>query len=234
MAVLRDKDSFRTRFLVWGIPKVFFTVSHLLFRSCRIRYLAKEHEDQFLRRGEPICFAGFHQGMIYLPFHFRDRDGVIMVSASRDGDLIAHTMALFGLRSARGSAKRGGDEALRAMIAEVNRSRCSAGMIVDGPLGPPGVAKRGAILLARETGLPIVPGNWWAKPHVAFKSWDRTIVPLPFSRMVFAFEEAMHVPADADEDEMERLRAELTVRLERARQVACAALGDAFVERPPD
>ena len=166
MAVLRDSDSFRTRFLVWGIPKFFYWFSHLLFRSCRITYLGKEHEDQFLRRGHAICFAGDHQGMLYLPFHFRDRDGVVMVSASRDGDLIAHTMARFGLRSARGSSKHGGDAALQAMIDEVNAARCSAGMIVDGPLGPAGIAKRGVILLARETGLPIVPGNWWARPRL--------------------------------------------------------------------
>jgi lysophospholipid acyltransferase (LPLAT)-like uncharacterized protein len=223
MAVLRDADSLRTRILVWGIPRVYFALSQLLFRSCRISYVGKEHEDQFLRRGEPICFAGFHQGMLYLPFHFRDRDGVVMVSASRDGDLIAHTMARFGLRSARGSSRRGGEDALRAMIDEVNASRCSAGMIVDGPLGPAGIAKRGALVLARDTGLPIVPGNWWARPHVAFGSWDRTIVPLPFARMVFAFEPALHVPRDAGDDEIERLRVELTARLERARATARAA-----------
>lgn len=225
MSVLRKHKPLSTRILAWSIPKLFFGFSHLLFRSCRMTFIGKEHEDQFLRRGEPIIFAGFHQGMLYLPFHFRDRDGVVMVSASRDGDLIAHTMAIFGLRSARGSSRHGGDEALQAMIAEVNRSRCSAGVIVDGPRGPAGVAKRGVILLARDTGLPIVPGNWWARPHIEFGSWDRTIVPLPFARMVFAFEPAMHVPPDADEAMVESLRVELTARLERARETARAACG---------
>jgi lysophospholipid acyltransferase (LPLAT)-like uncharacterized protein len=223
MALLRDRTSLPTRVLVWSIPRLFFGLSHLLFRSCRITYLGKEHEDQFLRRGEPICFAGFHQGMLYLPFHFRDRDGVVMVSASRDGDLIARTMGMFGLRSARGSTRHGGDQALQAMIDAVNASHGSAGLIVDGPRGPAGIAKRGAILLARATGLPIVPGNWWATPHVEFGSWDRTIVPLPFARMVFAFEPAMHVPADADDATVETLRVELTARLERARATAFAA-----------
>jgi lysophospholipid acyltransferase (LPLAT)-like uncharacterized protein len=85
-----------------------------------------------------------------------------MVSASRDGDLIAQTMALFGLRSARGSSSGRGGDALRAMIAEVKSTGCSAGMIVDGPRGPFGIAKRGVIELARETGLPIVatPKRW--------------------------------------------------------------------------
>ncbi|MBX3026875.1 lysophospholipid acyltransferase family protein [bacterium] len=223
MALLRKRTSLPTRLLVWSIPKLFFGCSHLLFRSCRITYLGKEHEDEFLRRGEPICFAGLHQGMLYLPFHFRDRDGVVMVSASRDGDLISRTMGMFGLRSARGSTRHGGAEALQAMIREVNDARCSAGVIVDGPRGPAGIAKRGAILLARATGLPIVPGTWWATPHLEFGSWDRTIVPLPFARMVFAFEPALHVAPDADDAEVEALRIELTARLERARATALAA-----------
>jgi lysophospholipid acyltransferase (LPLAT)-like uncharacterized protein len=223
LAVLRDRSSIRTRVLAWAVPKAFFYLSHALFRSCRIRYIGKEHEDVFLRERRPICFAGFHQGMIYLPFHFRDRDGVVMVSASRDGDLIAHTMARFGLRSARGSSKRGGTDALNAMIDEVNASRCSAGMIVDGPQGPAGIAKVGVLRLARATGLPIVPGNWWAEPHIAFGSWDKTMVPLPFARMVFAFEPSITVPPDADDAELERLRVELTARLERAHKAARAA-----------
>lgn len=219
---IRKRRSLWRRALRWLVPKLFFVASYAIFRSCRIVFLGKEHEDQFLRRGLPIIFAGFHQGMLLLPYHFRDRDGVVMVSASRDGDLIADTMALFGLRAARGSSTRGGRQALDAMIEEVNRARCSAGVIVDGPKGPPGVAKLGAITLARTTGLPIVPGNWWCTHRLAFGSWDRTILPLPFSRIAFAFDEAMTVPADATPDEMERLREELTARLVRARGVAQA------------
>lgn len=236
MAVLRADRPLRTRMLLWGVPKASFALSYLLFRSCRIRFLGKEHEDQFLRRGEPICFAGFHQGMLYLPYHFRDRDGVVMVSASRDGDLIAGTMALFGLRAARGSSRRGGRDALTAMMDEVDASRCSAGIIVDGPLGPAGVAKPGAILLARRTGLPIVPGNWWATGCITFRSWDRTIVPLPFSRLAFAFEEPIIVPPDADDDAIARLRDLLTERLQRARATARAACGqpvDTYGPAPP-
>ena len=225
MAILRDTAAPHIQLARWLVPAVFFWLSHFLFRSCRMRFVGKENEDVYLRAGRPICFAGFHQGLLYLPMHFRDRDGVVMVSASRDGDLIAHTMARFGLRSARGSSKRGGAGALRAMIDEVNASGCSAGMIVDGPRGPAGVAKHGALKLARATGLPIVPGNWWAKPHVSFGSWDKAIIPLPFARMVFAFEPAIVVPPDATDDDLEDLRVELTARLGRALDAARDACG---------
>jgi lysophospholipid acyltransferase (LPLAT)-like uncharacterized protein len=148
-----------------------------------------------------------------------------MVSASRDGDLIADTIERFGLRAVRGSSGHGGVGALDAMIAGLHAGSVSAGMIVDGPRGPARAAKAGAIALARATGLPIVPGTWWARPVVTFGSWDRTIVPWPFARLVFAFEEPMLVPADVTAADMEVLRNELTRRLGVARKRARAACG---------
>lgn len=219
---LRKRRSRGVRFLRWTAPKLLFGGSHALFASCRIDYLGKQHEDEFLDRSQPILFAGFHEGLLFLPYHFRDRDGVVMVSASRDGDLIADTMALFGLRAARGSSTRGGRAALDAMTDEINATGCSGGIIVDGPRGPASVAKMGAITLARDTGLPIVPGTWCASRMFRLRSWDTTLVPLPFSRMVFAFEPALHVPPDASPAAMEDMRQELTTRLVRARETAYA------------
>lgn len=210
----------------WLLPRLVVVLSYLLFRSCRIRFLGKEHEDQFLERDEQIVFAGLHEGLMMLPYHFRDRrGGVVMVSRSRDGDIIADTIARFGLRPVRGSSSRGGREAVGAMIAALRTSVVSAGIIVDGPKGPPLVAKGGAVALARATGLPIVPGAWWARPAVRFKSWDRTIVPLPFARIVWAFEEPIFVARDANATAMEAHRAALTQRLRAARRRARAALG---------
>lgn len=220
---IRKRQSLRIRLLRWTAPKVLFGTSYALFASCRVSYLGKQHEDQFLHRGQPILFAGLHEGMLLLPYHFRDRDGVVMVSASRDGDLIADTMALFGLRAARGSSTRGGRAALDAMADEINATRCSGGIIVDGPRGPARVAKIGAITLARETGLPIVPGAWCASRVVRLPTWDGTLVPQPFSRLVWAFEPAMHVPPDTPLAAMEVMRLELTDRLVRARATAAAA-----------
>jgi hypothetical protein len=199
-------------------------LSHLLFRSCRVEFVGKEHEDRWLGAGMPIIFAGLHEGLMMLPFHFRDRaGGVVMVSASRDGDIIADTIAHFGLRPVRGSTGHGGRDALEAMATALRDGGMSAGVIVDGPRGPARVAKPGAVLLARATGLPIVPGTWWARPVLRFRSWDRTMVPLPFARIVFAFSESLLVPAAADESDIERLQNELTRRLADARARAQAA-----------
>jgi lysophospholipid acyltransferase (LPLAT)-like uncharacterized protein len=202
------------------VPKLVFVASHLLFRTCRITYVHREYLDGPLARGDRLIFAAFHQGVLFLPYNFRRYDVIVMVSASRDGDLIADTMALFGMHTARGSSTRLGSRALRAMIQEIRRERRNAGIIVDGPKGPPDVAKLGAILLARVTGLAVLPGSWWASRRLELGSWDRTIVPLPFSRLVFVYEAPLSVPRGATADEMEALREELTRRLVRARATA--------------
>ena len=111
------------------------------------------------------------------------------------------------------------------MIAALRTSPVSAGIIVDGPRGPALEAKVGALVIARETGLPVVPDTWWSNRLLRVKSWDRTIVPLPFARIVFAFEEAICVPADATDADLETHRAELTRRLLAARARAQAACG---------
>jgi hypothetical protein len=211
--------------LRWFLPRLVTTLSYAIFRTSRIRFLDKHHEDQFLDAGKAIIFAGLHEGMMMLPYHFRDRTGgVVMVSRSRDGDIIADTVERFGMRAVRGSSGRGGRDALDHMIEALRTTGVSAGVIVDGPRGPALEAKAGAVVLARATGLPIVPGTWWARPLVRGRSWDRTIVPLPFSRIVFAFAEPIVVPRDADDAAMEAARRELTRRLSVARTNAQAAL----------
>lgn len=212
--------------LRWVLPRLVVLLSHAIFRTCRVRFVGKEHEDRFLDAGGQIIFAGLHEGMMMLPYHFRDRArGVVMVSRSRDGDIIADTVEHFGMRAVRGSSGRGGRDALDAMVSALNAGGVSAGVIVDGPRGPALEAKAGAVLLARATGLPVVPGTWWARPIFRVRSWDRTIVPLPFSRIVFAFAPPLLVAADAGPAAVEAARAALTHRLADARaraQAACA------------
>ncbi len=211
--------------LRWLLPRLIQLLSYAIFRTSRFVFLDREHEDRFVRHGGQIIFAGLHEGMMLLPYHFRDRrGGVVMVSRSRDGDLIADTVDRFGLRAVRGSSGHGGRDALDEMTAALRTDAVSAGVIVDGPRGPALQAKSGAILLARATGLPIVPGAWWVRPLLRVGSWDRTIVPLPFSRIAFAFGEPLFVPPDAGAEAIEHARAELTARLAQARARAQAAL----------
>ncbi|MBZ0253787.1 MAG: lysophospholipid acyltransferase family protein, partial [Candidatus Methylomirabilis sp.] len=223
------------------VPRLFWALSYLFFGTTRTRSVDKRHFDRFLARREPIIWACHHQGVLLLPFHLRDPAlgrRLAMVSASTDGDVIVKTMRMFGQSAARGSSTRYGKKALEVMIDMLKEGNAPGAephhglFTVDGPKGPAGVAKLGAIILAKETGLPIVPVNWWASPRIALPNWDRTLLPVPFGRMAIAYEEPIFVPADASPEDMERLRALLEERLHRALENAKAALSGAFPDAP--
>jgi lysophospholipid acyltransferase (LPLAT)-like uncharacterized protein len=149
-----------------------------------------------------------------------------MVSRSKDGEIIARVLKLFGFRSARGSSSRGGKEALQVMIETINREQCSAGLVADAPRGPFGVAKIGIVKLAKDTGLPLIPVMWWAKRKIMFNSWDKTLLPLPFTRIVFFYETPIFVPRDASDERVEEIRAELTGRLNEMHKRAREYFGE--------
>jgi lysophospholipid acyltransferase (LPLAT)-like uncharacterized protein len=131
-----------------------------------------------------------------------------MVSASRDGALLARILELFGVEPVRGSTSRRGPQALRELTTWGERGYDLA-ITPDGPRGPCYVVQDGVMALAQLTGLPIVPVsyhlNWKFRP----KSWDRFQVPLPFARCEVTIGEAVRVPRAASETERERLRQEL-------------------------
>lgn len=222
----KKKYDWKFRLLLAVAPRLFYLVTHAIFRTCRITVIGKENEDQFLRQGKPSLFVSWHQGLLYFVYHFRNRNGLVMVSQSKDGEIIARILKLLGFQSARGSSSRGGKEALQVMIDTINATQCSAGLVADAPRGPFGVAKIGIIKLAKETGLPLLPVMWWAKRKIMFNSWDKGILPLPFTQIVFYYEPPICVPPDASDEQMERARADLTDQLNRMHKQAREYFGE--------
>ena len=214
------KHDWKFRLLLAIVPRLFYIISNVLFRTCRVTVIGKENEDQFLREGKPILFVSWHQGLIYYVFHFRNRNGVVMVSQSKDGEVISRILKRLGFRSARGSSSKGGKQALETMIDMINREQCSGGIVADAPRGPFGIAKIGIVKLAKETGLPLIPVMWWAKRKIIFNSWDRTVLPLPFTQIVFFYDTPIFVPRDATREQLESKRADLTDILNRMHQRA--------------
>lgn len=209
----REKYNWKFRLLLAVGPRLFYLLAHSIYRTCRITVIGKENEDQFLRQGKPSLFVSWHQGLLYYVYHFRNRDGLIMVSRSKDGEIIDRVLKLFGFRSARGSSSRGGKEALQVMIETINRTQCSGGIVADAPRGPFGVAKIGIIKLAKETGMPLIPVMWWADRKIMFNSWDKTLLPMPFSRIIFFYDPPVLVSPETSNERMEEIRVELTDRL---------------------
>jgi lysophospholipid acyltransferase (LPLAT)-like uncharacterized protein len=152
----------------------------------------------------PRLAALFHESMVPCAWLYRDRRYSVAVSRSRDGDLIRSALLALGYAEpARGSSSRGGSAALRQMVRLLGEGTTAA-ILVDGPRGPARVAKTGIIAIARHTGVPIQPVAFSARPAHRLSSWDRSLLPLPFARVVVVYGESMTIPEDTTEDGAEQ------------------------------
>jgi lysophospholipid acyltransferase (LPLAT)-like uncharacterized protein len=212
------------RFLLLSTPWILDLYMRFVDWTSTKTVLHGEHDGLKLR-GDPTVFSTFHQGLLYSIQHFRDRDGVIMASRSRDGDLVAAVLRRFGFRSVRGSDSRYGRGALKAMIAAL-REGASGGMVCDGSRGPYGAVKIGVVALAKHSGRPLVPCGCWMTRKLLLRNWDRTLIPLPFTRICFAYGEPIRVAADATREESEAIRRELAERITALIFEAQEALGE--------
>ncbi len=131
-----------------------------------------------------------------------------MVSASKDGAVMARILEHFGVQPVRGSTSRRGPQALLELTTWAERGYDLA-LVPDGPRGPCGVVQDGIISLAQVTGLPIIPASCHLAWKIRLKSWDRFQVPVPFSRAVIRIGEPLRVPREASESDREILRRKL-------------------------
>ncbi len=115
----------------------------------------------------------------------RHRATTVLVSHSRDGSLQARALALLGFVVVRGSSTRGGARGLAALVRVMKATAADAAFAVDGPRGPYGVVKEGALVAARATGAHLMPmGSAAARAFVFRRAWDKFVLPWPFTRIV--------------------------------------------------
>lgn len=162
----------------------------------------------------PVIFVLWHNRFFVVPPAWQKlcgkrRKSVILTSASHDGETVACAMAVFGLGSVRGSSSRRGVAALvglKRALAE-GRDVC---LTPDGPRGPRYKIQPGVIKLAEATGAPIVPIHVRFSSAWRLKTWDRFVIPKPFSRVVVTFAEPIRIDRgmDAETFEAERLKLE--------------------------
>ena len=165
----------------------------------------------------PVIYPFWHRCLIPACFLWRHKKIAVLTSKSFDGEYIARILDKFGYTPVRGSSTRGGASGLLGMQKELESGQAVA-FTIDGPKGPMYVAKPGPVLLARITGLPIVCFHVALEnPWVLTKSWDRFMIPKPFSRALLRISKLIQVPPDAD---LDRYRDEMQAALDRAREYA--------------
>ena len=174
----------------------------------------------------PDIFCFWHQCVLPCTVYFRRTRATILISQSFDGELITRTLNLFGFRAVRGSSSRGSREGLLGLKSVIEHGDCAI-FTADGPRGPIYRTKAGPIKLAMLTGARI--GAFHLEPEHAWvmKSWDRFLVPRPFTRIAVSWARWTIVPAELPEADFENKREELNAAIERARLNAYAHLGKA-------
>jgi lysophospholipid acyltransferase (LPLAT)-like uncharacterized protein len=180
--------------------------------TLRVQVWRGDIEQTMRSRQRHVIYAFWHGHLLYLMYHYRGSGVYILVSRSRDGEMLSHILRRFGLPTIRGSSSRGGRRSLLELVRQV-RAGASAGIAPDGPRGPRHQAQLGIVTLARLTEVPIVPVAVGASWKIEFRSWDRFLLPLPGSRVVVAYGEPITVPPEADAALLEQKRQELEGRL---------------------
>jgi hypothetical protein len=163
---------------------------------------------------EIFCF--WHQCVLPCAIYYRTTGATILISRSFDGELITRILGKFGFHAVRGSSSRGAREGLLG-LKDVIESGKPAIFTADGPRGPIHQTKMGPVKLAQMTGARI--GAFHLQPERAWVmgSWDRFLVPKPFTRICVSWARWTDVPADLPDEQFEVKRQELNENIERAR-----------------
>jgi hypothetical protein len=208
---------FKDRLLLVIVPWLAAGIIRLLHRLLRTEVIGQEHLEPSRSCDECLILAFWHDQLLLMVKGYRGPGAKILISASKDGELIARTMGHFGQGVVRGSSSRGGRAAFKELVA-LGREAVDLVITPDGPRGPRHEIKEGVVQLARLTGRAVVPMTFVCSRGHRFGSWDRFLLPYPFSRGVFAYGQPLRfVAGDTPEDFRKRLQQAMEANEKRAR-----------------
>ena len=195
------------------IPYLLYGVVNLWCATLRMKNLNSEAEDQIKSLTGPYILTLWHGRIFYLFYYLRNRpDYFLLISPSADGDLLAKLAYLMGYSVIRGSTFKKAVPAARSLI-RILRSGKRIIIIADGSRGPCCVAQSGSIQLAGITKLHLFPMTFSAKNKVTLNTWDKFILPLPFTRCSINFGTPINLASRASEELIEEKRLELETQL---------------------
>lgn len=166
--------------------------------TSRIRFQAHPEVDRLVNeQGAAVIYALWHRHAFFVPLlrSYGGRSLAVLLSTHRDAQIVAVAVRLRGLAVVSGSSTRGGLKAYR-LLRRLLEQRHLVCITPDGPKGPAEQVKSGVIHLAQQSGCAIVPVSVFCSRAHRLRSWDRSVLPLPFSRVVLQLGEPLHPPVD--------------------------------------
>lgn len=163
--------------------------------------LGKEHPDLYWEQNRPLIVCFWH-GRLLMMFKgwFGKHKLHMLISSHPDGQIIARTTQRFGYGWIAGSSTRGGRQAVRTILNVLKRGE-SVGVTPDGPRGPRYKANLGVIQMARLGKAPLLPMSYSSNNGILIRSWDRFLLPLPFSKGAIIYGPLIHVADSIKSDE---------------------------------
>lgn len=187
--------------------------------SCRVRVVDAERLDAAIATHGSVIPVYWHQHQLFAvkPLVERIPRGLklgFLISPSVDGEIGVQLVERIGARAIRGSSSHTGAKALRDYYLAMTRDGLSPIISPDGPRGPCHEFKPGAILLSQLSGRPVVPISFRAARAYLFRTWDRFVLPWPFTRVVVVIGAPCVVPKGQDEATLERWQREFGATLQ--------------------
>lgn len=201
------------------IPPIGFLLIYLIGLTCREEVVNKEAANAVYAKGEIPVITFWHQHIVYMTHYFRWQNMAALVSPSPDGEIIAHILELFGVRIIWGSTFKNPVKALLNMRKEIKGHKRVA-IIADGSRGPAFKAQDGAIKIALLTGAPVIPITYGCERRTLFKSWDRLMLPHPFTKTIVIYGDPIYIPKGAGKELIEEKRQEVEASLNKIKSEA--------------
>jgi lysophospholipid acyltransferase (LPLAT)-like uncharacterized protein len=190
----------------------------LLWSTYRHTVTGDDPVRELVDQDQPLILTFWHENLFVMTWYLVRLGGLgarvtYLVSPSQDGEFAVRMLAVVGGRAVRGSATRSGVRAMYGLYRAIARENASPVVVPDGPQGPRRHAKPGAVMLGKLSGARILPMACAARRGWRLPTWDRLLLPIPFTRVAVVLGEARSVPTEMSSEELERERAALEVRL---------------------
>ncbi|MBN1300936.1 MAG: lysophospholipid acyltransferase family protein [Melioribacteraceae bacterium] len=174
-------------------------VISVLCKSLKIEYKNYTQVESLMNSGQNFIIAFWH-GKMLLPWYiFRDRSYTALISRSKDGNLLANLLHSWNYRLIRGSSRDGSKEAFNKS-SEAAAEGNTLLITPDGPTGPPHKMKAGAVIISQRNNIPIILLGIGYSEYYSLKSWDKFMIPKPFSKAVCVFSDPAIIEKNDDRD----------------------------------